>query len=297
FQTPQLAFLCVIFVFIVTGNISVIIAIFMSKARKSRMHFFILHLAAADLLTGMITVVTDLSWKITVEWHAGLFGCKVIRFLQSVVVFAANYILVALSIDRLDAIARPMNFSSSGRRAKMLVSTAWILAFLFSAPMGIIPELTVRRGLVQCFISLPEPWHWKVYITILAFALFILPAIIISTCYIIIVIVIWSKGNVSTTSNKRQLSKRGRESTTSSRGMIPKARIKTIKMTFAIVTVFIICWVPFFVFDLADVYGLIPRTKHKRAIAIFIQSLATLNSATNPVIYFIFSKTQCSPLR
>ena len=68
-------------------------------------------------------------------------------------------------------------------------------------------------------------------------------------------------------------------------------------MTGLCVAVFIICWLPFFVFDVADVYGLIPKTPHKRAIAIFIQSLATLNSATNPIIYFIFSKTQCSPLR
>ena len=34
---------------------------------------------------------------------------------QSVVLFASNYVLVALSVDRLDAIARPMNFSGSGQ--------------------------------------------------------------------------------------------------------------------------------------------------------------------------------------
>eukprot|EP00914_Ancora_sagittata_P021700 GHVO01043022.1.p1 GENE.GHVO01043022.1~~GHVO01043022.1.p1 ORF type:complete len:118 (-),score=2.21 GHVO01043022.1:584-937(-) len=38
--------------------------------------------SVSDLLTGMITVVTDLTWKTTVEWHAGLVGCKIIRFLQ-----------------------------------------------------------------------------------------------------------------------------------------------------------------------------------------------------------------------
>ena len=35
-------------------------------------------------------------------------------YLQAVVLYASTYVLVALSIDRLDAIARPMNFTGSG---------------------------------------------------------------------------------------------------------------------------------------------------------------------------------------
>ena len=34
--------------------------------------------------------------------------------LQSSATFASTYVLVAMSIDRLDAIARPMNFTGSG---------------------------------------------------------------------------------------------------------------------------------------------------------------------------------------
>lgn len=34
---------------------------------------------------------------------------------QSVLTYASNYVLVALSIDRLDAIARPMKFLGSGK--------------------------------------------------------------------------------------------------------------------------------------------------------------------------------------
>ena len=89
------------------------------------------------------------------------------------------------------------------------------------------------------------------------------------------------------------------ESSASGRGLIPKARIKTIKMTLVIVlgkflftsgamdspldrtentdcktilnpsvksdffAVFILCWSPFFVFDLLDVYGHIPMSQEK----------------------------------
>ena len=40
----------------------------------------------------------------------------------------------------------------------------------------------------------------------------------------------------------------------SSRGLIPKAKVKTIKMTFVIISVFILCWSPYIVFDLLQVY-------------------------------------------
>lgn len=39
----------------------------------------------------------------------------------------------------------------------------------------------------------------------------------------------------------------------SSRGLIPKAKVKTVKMTFVIIFVFILCWSPYFVFDLLQV--------------------------------------------
>ena len=46
------------------------------------MNFFIKHLAAADLCVGLISVLTDIIWKITISWEAGLVACKLIRFLQ-----------------------------------------------------------------------------------------------------------------------------------------------------------------------------------------------------------------------
>merc|ERR1719410_1034740 len=61
-------------------------------------------------------------------------------------------------------------------------------------------------------------------------------------------------------------------------------------MTFVIIFVFILCWGPYFGFDLLQVYGFIDMKKRSnRAAATFIQSLAPLNSAANPLIYCLFS--------
>ena len=56
-----------------------------------------------------------------------------------------------------------------------------------------------------------------------------------------------------------------------------------------VVSVFILCWSPYMLFDLLQVYELLPKNKTINAVATFIQSLAPLNSAANPLIYCVFS--------
>ncbi|PZQ46209.1 MAG: hypothetical protein DI551_05520 [Micavibrio aeruginosavorus] len=83
----------------------------------------------------------------------------------------------------------------------------------------------------------------------------------------------------------------------SSRGIIPRAKVKTVKMTIVIIIVFVICWSPYIIFDLLQVFEKIPKTQTNIAIATFVQSLAPLNSAANPIIYFLFSTQMCRTIR
>lgn len=173
--------------------------------------------------------------------------------------------------------------------------------------------------------------------SLVSVALFVLPALIISACYAVILRTIWAKGAILghsgelTTPCPRPFTtgtqwpsvliycplhplgpsplghplspsdrrRRGRGGSTSSeepssrrassRGLIPRAKVKTVKMTIVIVIVFILCWSPYIVFDLLQVFGQIPRTQTNLAVATFVQSLAPLNSAANPLIYCLFS--------
>lgn len=73
-------------------------------------------------------------------------------------------------------------------------------------------------------------------------------------------------------------------------GVIPQARIKTIKMTLVIVAAFILCWAPFYIINLCSVFGLIKKeTNFTMALKTLTQSLAHLNSAVNPIIFWLFS--------
>ncbi|KAJ8981893.1 hypothetical protein NQ317_007285 [Molorchus minor] len=296
----QFTVLWLLFIVIVAGNIGVLYTLTIVRSRKSRMNYFITQLAFADLSVGLISVLTDIVWRMTVSWNAGNIACKIIRFLQVVVTYASTYVLVALSIDRYDAIRHPMKFSGSWRRAKCLIIAAWLFSVLFSIPILILYEEKVIQGQFQCWIEFSDQWKWKLYMTLVSLTLFALPAGLISTCYAIIIITIWTKSSNSFSKPKKSApeGRLGSDNSrrASSRGLIPRAKVKTVKTTFVIVTVFITCWSPYIIFDLLQVYGHIPNTQTNIAIATFVQSLAPLNSAANPIIYCIFSTHFCRTL-
>lgn len=56
-------------------------------------------------------------------------------------------------------------------------------------------------------------------------------------------------------------------------------------------TVFVFCWAPYWTFNLLAVYDHVSQSQSKTGIAIVvvIQSLYPLNSAANPLIFFLFN--------
>ncbi|OWR47041.1 cardioacceleratory peptide receptor-like [Danaus plexippus] len=308
YESVQFTVMWVLFVLIVVLNASVIAALLCTNARKSRMNFFIMQLAIADLFVGLINVFGDIVHKITIAWLAGEFMCKFVRFLQGIVVYASTYVLVALSIDRCDAITNPMNFSGSWNRARGLVVSAWAVSVLFSIPLLVLYEVKEVQGQLQCWIELGSPRRWQVWMTLVSVMIFVLPALAIAACYAVIVFTIWSNSKAVVMSppvnSRRTKSLRNGRSDcepesrrASSRGLIPRAKIKSVKMTFVIVFVFVLCWSPYIVFDLLQVYDQIPLTQTTSAVATLIQSLAPLNSAANPLICCMFSPHIYTSLR
>ena len=60
---------------------------------------------------------------------------------------------------------------------------------------------------------------------------------------------------------------------------------------------FICCWSPYFLFDMLDNFSLLPDTRERVHASVIIQNLPALNSAINPLIYFVFSSDVGFPCR
>ena len=78
---------------------------------------------------------------------------------------------------------------------------AWVLSVAFSSPILHFynTKETENYG-TQCWINFDQAWKWQLYMTLVSVTLFVIPAILIAGCYIIIVCTIWNKGRELKTS-------------------------------------------------------------------------------------------------
>ncbi|XP_011360779.1 neuropeptide S receptor isoform X1 [Pteropus vampyrus] len=293
-KTEQLITLWVLFVFTIVGNAIVLFSTWRRK-RKSRMTFFVTQLAVTDSFTGLVNILTDIIWRFTGDFLAPDLVCRVVRYLQVVLLYASTYVLVSLSIDRYHAIVYPMNFLQGEKQAKILTVTAWSLSFLFSIPTLIIfGKRKLSNGEVQCWALWPDDSYWTPYMTIVAFLVYFIPLAIISVIYAIVIRTIWMKSKGHDESVISNCSD-GKLCTSYNRGLISKAKIKAIKYSMVIILAFICCWSPYFLFDMLDNFGLLPDTEERFYASVIIQNLPALNSAINPLIYCAFSSSLCFP--
>uniref|UniRef100_A0A8C9JLJ5 Neuropeptide S receptor n=1 Tax=Panthera tigris altaica TaxID=74533 RepID=A0A8C9JLJ5_PANTA len=292
-QTEQLITLWVLFVFTIVGNSMVLFSTWRRK-KKSRMTFFVTQLAITDSFTGLVNILTDIIWRFTGDFMAPDLVCRVVRYLQVVLLYASTYVLVSLSIDRYHAIVYPMKFLQGEKQAKVLIMIAWTLSFLFSIPTLIIfGKRKLSNGEVQCWALWPDDSYWTPYMTIVAFLVYFIPLTIISVIYAIVIRTIWikSKAHETVISNCSD----GKLCTSYNRGLISKAKIKAIKYSIVIILAFICCWSPYFLFDMLDNFSLLPDTEERFYASVIIQNLPALNSAINPLIYCVFSSSICFP--
>ncbi|KAJ8967632.1 hypothetical protein NQ314_002751 [Rhamnusium bicolor] len=60
-------------------------------------------------------------------------------------------------------------------------------------------------GQKQCWIEFKDQWKWKLYMTLVSLTLFAIPAAIITTCYTVIIITIWTKSTSNFNRPKKHL--------------------------------------------------------------------------------------------
>ncbi|KFU93523.1 Gonadotropin-releasing hormone II receptor, partial [Chaetura pelagica] len=131
--------------------------------------------------------------------------------------------------------------------------------------------------------SFPQPWHETLY-NMLGFAcLFLLPLLIMVCCYARILLEI-SRRMGSSLFSSRDVSLRR------SQNNIPRARLRTLKMSLVIVSSFILCWTPYYLLGLW--YWFCPRAMEKRvspALTHILFIFGLFNACLDPITYGLFT--------
>ncbi|XP_029008090.1 isotocin receptor-like [Betta splendens] len=289
----EVAVLLLVLLLAVTGNLCVLWVVHATKRAQSRMHYFMKHLSIADLVVAFFQVLPQLIWDITFRFYGPDLLCRSVKYLQVVGMFASTYLLVLMSVDRCLAVCRPLR-AVAKRTDRTCVLASWMLSLVFSAPQACIFSLKeVGSGVYDCWGDFVQPWGAKAYVTWMSVTIYFVPVAILSVCYGLICLKIWQNFNLKTRrGHVLALTARTSKaphplSRVSSVKLISKAKMRTVKMTFVVVLVYIACWTPFFFVQLWSAWD--PDAPREDAAFIISMLLASLNSCCNPWIYMLFA--------
>ncbi|XP_040562332.1 gonadotropin-releasing hormone II receptor isoform X1 [Gallus gallus] len=255
---------------------------------RSHIRVLLRHLAAADLLVTVVVMPLDAIWNITLQWRAGDLACRLLMYLRLLAMYASAFVTVVISLDRQAAILRPLAIARARCRNRAMLRAAWMLSAALAVPqLFLFHTITLHapHNFTQCTThgSFPQPWHETLYNMLSFSCLFLLPLLIMVCCYTRILLEI-SRRMGSSLFSSRDVPLR------CSGSNIPRARLRTLKMSLVIVSSFILCWTPYYLLGLW--YWFCPRAMQQKvppSLSHILFIFGLFNACLDPITYGLFT--------
>ncbi|XP_030631499.1 somatostatin receptor type 2 [Chanos chanos] len=256
------------------GNALVIYVILRYAKMKTVTNIYILNLAIADVLC-MLSLPFIAIQLALLYWPFGAVICRIVMTADTLNQFTSIFCLTVMSIDRYLAVVHPIK-STKWRKpsvAKIISLAMWGVSLLINVPVMIYSGMILGNEQPTCTMVWPEPQEvfYKAFIFCTFLLGFFLPLTVICLCYLLIIIKVKSSV-MRVCSTKRKRSER-----------------KVTRMVSIVVVVFVLCWLPFYVFNVTSVTGTVSTTPVLKSIFDFVVVLGYANSCANPILYAFLS--------
>ena len=259
------------------GNTLVIYVVLRYTKMQTVTNMYILNLAFADecFLVGIPFLVLTMYMR---YWMFGSFMCKAYMTTTSINQFTSSIFLTIMSADRYIAVCHPI---TAPRLRTPLVSrvvslTAWFASGLLMIPVFMYAEALETDHQISCNIFWPENKYMNAQtaFTLYTFVLgFGIPLFLIFIFYLLVIQKLKTVGPKKKSKEKR------------------KSHRKVTKLVLTVITVYIICWLPYWVVQVALIFS--PPNQGQAQLTIVLTllsgSLSYLNSAVNPILYAFLS--------
>ena len=140
-------------IFAIGGNLALLVAFYRSETVHGRNNCFVVSLAAADFLIGLLMTPLYICYAISFEpyWLIKLEG-----FLWIVTVTATTHSLSAVSIDRMISVVQPLRYYQvvTETRCRAVIYVIWLGAFIFGFPRLILNDFKKLEKLwIACSVA------------------------------------------------------------------------------------------------------------------------------------------------
>ena len=286
---------CLIFIVSLVANSLIVILVCKTPNLKKPIKYFIANMALSDLLYPIFWIPWNLSYLqiylFLIGGHLGQALCKLVPFFTAVSLTVSIQNLILIAVDRFGAVVFPLR--SPLIRSKLcpfFILATWIVAAAVSSPRLFANELVESRKGTRCVSRWKKAFgesSSQASSHLAYFSLFIyIPVLLLVILYSIIVIKLKTQAHP------------GEQSANSQQQRDRKNR-NVLQMSIAIVTVFVLCWLPHsanvLIIQYQDTF-----THLSCSFRIYYQVtfyMAIAYCAINPVICFMFSRNYRKALK
>uniref|UniRef100_A0A4X1VZ48 D(4) dopamine receptor n=1 Tax=Sus scrofa TaxID=9823 RepID=A0A4X1VZ48_PIG len=288
---------------VLAGNSLVCVSVAAERALQTPTNYFIVSLAAADLLLALLVLPLFVYSEVR-KGQPGL--CDALMAMDVMLCTASIFNLCAISVDRFVAVAVPLHYNRQSRRQLLLIGATWLLSAAVAAP--VLCGLNDARGRDPAVCRL-ENRDYVVYSSVCSFFL---------PCPLMLLLYWATFRGLRRWEAARRAKLHGRAprrpsgpgppppdailapDTTPPPDAIPpapdtrprRAKItgrerKAMRVLPVVVGAFLLCWTPFFVVHITR--ALCPTCAVPPRLVSAVTWLGYVNSALNPVIYTAFN--------
>ena len=295
-----------IFVIGAVGNALLIYTTLANVSMRTISNVLLVNMSVGNLVVLVHYIPLMFTNHVSPNWILGEGMCKMISLIPTLSVAVTIFSMVAMSVERYLAVVHPITARKWLTRRRTVSTTVgvWIMAAIMATPEVVHPRVVIAGStrIKVCNLfpmeGLFERWYYVSFRPTFHFVvLFLVPVFWIVVMNVIVARQLLRKHHFQVQAGFSSGS--GKPiSLTKSDAVRDRSRRRAARIVVLIVSMFILCWLPWNVFTLAKQNGSFRHlTRHSKVtwkiVMTVLRCLTLAHSCLNPIILYFASNDFC----